>query len=122
MLGKSSFTTPGMEYIFIFVIGMLLSIFPALVLFIFLGAYSFFLSFCFLILLTLLGCGFGIWRNLSLGEAKERDLEIARRIAVWFCVVIAVFCIAALVLAASGYFNTFFDLLDSYMKTKAAGL
>ena len=118
MFGKPLFMSPGMEYVFVFVIGMLLSLFPAIALFIMLGAYGFFLSFCFLILLTLLGCSFGIYRNLYIGEAKEKDLEIARRITVWICLIIAIFCFSALVLAATGYFDTFFDSLDAYMNGK----
>ena len=118
MFRKSFFRTPGMEYVFVFVIGMLLSLFPAIALFIFLGAYGFFLSFCFLILLTLLGCIFGIYRNLYVGEAKEKDLEIARRITVWVCIIISIFCLAALILAYSGYFDTFFDTLDNFTKGK----
>jgi len=119
MFGRTFFNTPGMEYVFVFMIGMLLSLFPALAIFILLGVHGFLLSFCFLALLTLIGCGFGICRNLYIGEAKERDLEIARRVTVWVCVIIAVFCIAGLLLAASGYFDTFFDALDALARPKS---
>jgi hypothetical protein len=117
MVTKSFFKTPGMEYIILIMIGMLLSLFPAIALFVALGVYGFFSSFCFLIFLTLIGCGFGVFRNLDFGEAGERDLEIARRITVWVCVIIAFFCLIALILAGAGYFDTFFDLLDGYSKS-----
>jgi len=112
---KNIFGTPGMDYLVLIMLGMLLSLFPAIGLFVALGVYGFFSSFCFLILLTLAGCGFGIYHNLHVGEAGEKDLEIARRITVWFCVIIAFFCLTALILALTGYFDTFFETLDGYI-------
>jgi len=116
---KNKFSTPGLEYIFIFAIGMLLSLFPAITLFIFLGADGFFMSFCFLLMLTLMGCIFGIFRNLSVGEAGDKDLEIARRTTIIICIIVAFFCLTVLILALWGYFDTFFDLLDSNLWKKA---